>query len=72
MKRPLLKNQWRFVVYYEDDEGTRKTFGTWAALACIATSRVIGWLDANNPPWLSDPYYLTPKIDRVKQVNYEI
>jgi hypothetical protein len=70
--KPILRNQFRFVVTYEDDTGTRKTFATWAALACIATARVIGWLNANSPEWASEPYYLTPKIDKIKQVNYEI
>jgi len=72
LKKPLLTNQYRFVVYYEDDEGTHKTFATWAALASIATARVTGWLDEHKPEWASDPYYLIPRIDRKKQVNFEI
>lgn len=70
--KPLLKFQYRYVVWYEDDEGTKKTFATWAALACIATARVTGWISENKPEWASDPYYLIPRIDRKKQVNYEI
>lgn len=72
LKKPLLTNQYRFCVYYEDDEGNHKTFGTWATLASIACARVTMWLDEHKPEWLNDPYYLIPRIDRIKQVNYEI
>jgi hypothetical protein len=70
--KPLLKFQHRYVVWYSDDEGNHKTFATWAALASIATARVTGWLDEHKPEWASDPYYLLPRIDLKKEVNFEI
>ena len=72
LKKPILRNQYRYVIHYEDDVGNHKTFATWAMLASIATSRTIGWIDEHSPEWVNDPYYLTVSIDRVKQVNYEI
>lgn len=70
--KSLLRNNYRYIIYYDDDNGTRKTFSTWAPLASIAVARTVGWIDANKPEWASDPYYLLPRIDRKKQVNFEI
>ena len=72
MTLPLLTFQKRFVIYYEDEESKRIiTFGTWAALASIAVARTVQFIDENKLHKSDNPYYLIPRIDRTKKVNYE-
>lgn len=73
MTMPLLSYHRRFVVYYDDPESGRViTFGTWAALASIATARTIQFIEENKLHKSDGPYYLIPRIDKKKIVNYEI
>lgn len=73
MTLPLLSSLKRYVVYYEDEETMRViTFGTWAAMAYIATARAIAFIEENKLHKSEGPYYLIPRIDKKKIVNYDI
>jgi len=71
-KRPNLLRHSRFVVTYEDDEsGTVKTFSVWAALASIAVSITVGFIQYNKLHEGEGGYTLLPRISKEK-TDYDI
>ena len=71
-KKPNLLRHSRFVVTYEDDEtGNVKTFSVWAALASIAVSRTVLYIEENKLHEGELSYTLLPTISKEK-TDYEI